>query len=120
MKYAIVESGGKQYKAVEGSTIEVDRLALEVGSKVDLNEVLLISDDENITVGTPLVDGAKVTATVVSEVKGPKVIVFKYKSRQRYRVKTGHRQKYTRLMIDEISGKKGSKKAAAKSEEKAE
>ena len=116
MKYAIVESGGKQYKAVEGTTIDVDLLPLEVGNKLDLQDVLLISDEDTILIGTPTVDGAKVSATVVAQVKAPKIIVFKYKSRQRYRVKQGHRQKYTRLSIDEIAFK-GSKKAAASEKE---
>ena len=102
MKYAIVEDGGKQYKAVEGVTIDVDRFSGEAGEQVDLERVLLVSDDENVTVGTPFVDGAKVQATVVAQIKGPKIIVFKYKPRIRYRVKSGHRQKYTRLKIDSI------------------
>lgn len=103
MKYAIVEDGGKQYKAVEGSTIEVDYYAdSTVGEEVDLQHVLLIHDDDSVTVGTPLVSGASVKATVVSHVKGPKIVVFKYKPKKRYRVKTGHRQKYTRLQIDSI------------------
>jgi large subunit ribosomal protein L21 len=102
MKYAIVQDGGKQYKALEGGTIEVDRFEAEVGDQVDLENVLLISDGENTTVGNPMVQGAKVQATVVGQVKGPKVIVFKYKPKKRYRVKTGHRQKYTRLQIDSI------------------
>lgn len=118
MKYAIVESGGKQYKAVEGKTIDVDRLHLEVGNKLTLDDVLLISDEGDITVGTPTVAGAKVSATVVEQFKAPKVIVFKYKSRQRYRVKQGHRQQYTRLMVDSIDAKGTAKKAAAKAEEK--
>ncbi len=118
MKYAIVESGGKQYKVVEGSTIEVDRLPLEVGKKVDLTEVLLISDEGKFSVGTPTVSGAKVKATVVAQVKAPKVIVFKYKAKERYRVKTGHRAQYTRLMIDKVEAKAASKKAEAKAEEK--
>ncbi|MBN2043894.1 MAG: 50S ribosomal protein L21 [Anaerolineales bacterium] len=109
MKYAIVQSGGKQYKAVEGATIEVDRLPLEVGKKLDISEVLLISDKGKITVGTPTVSGAKVSATVVDQFKAPKIIVFKYKSRQRYRVKQGHRQQYTRLMIDKITAKAAKK-----------
>ena len=117
MKYAIVESGGKQYKAVEGKTIEVDLMPLEVGNKVELSDVLLISDEGNIMIGTPNVADAKVNATVVAQIKAPKVTVFKYKSRQRYRVKQGHRQKYTRLEIDEIIAKGVSKKAAAKAEE---
>ncbi|HKJ28211.1 MAG TPA: 50S ribosomal protein L21, partial [Anaerolineales bacterium] len=111
MKYAIVESGGKQYKAVEGKTIEVDLMPLEVGNKVELSDVLLISDEGNIMIGTPNVADAKVNATVVAQIKAPKVTVFKYKSRQRYRVKQGHRQKYTRLEIDEIIAKGVSKKA---------
>jgi large subunit ribosomal protein L21 len=105
MKYAIVEDGGKQYKAVEGQTIEVDHFDSEIGDQLDLERVLLIVDDADIQVGTPLVDGAKVQATVVSQVKGPKVVVFKYKPKKRYRVKTGHRQKYTRLQIETISVK---------------
>jgi large subunit ribosomal protein L21 len=105
MKYAIVEDGGKQYKAVEGQTIEVDHFDSEIGDQLDLERVLLVVDEENIQVGTPLVEGAKVQATVVSQVKGPKVVVFKYKPKKRYRVKTGHRQKYTRLQIDTISVK---------------
>jgi large subunit ribosomal protein L21 len=102
MKYAIVEDGGKQYKAVEGTTIDVDRFPAEEGDQLDLERVLLVSDDGDVTIGTPLIEGAKVLATVVGQVKGPKVIVFKYKPKERYRVKTGHRQKYTRLMIDSI------------------
>ena len=103
MKYAIVEDGGKQYKAVEGGTIDVDHFAAEIGEQVDLERVLLFAEDDEITVGKPLVEGAKVAATVAAQVKGPKIVVFKYKPRQRYRVKTGHRQKYTRLQIDTIS-----------------
>jgi large subunit ribosomal protein L21 len=103
MKYAIVEDGGKQYKAVEGGTIEVDCSPAEVGDKLDLERVLLVNDGEKVSVGTPLVEGAKIQATVVGQVKGPKIIVFKYKPKKRYRVKTGHRQKYTRLQIDTIT-----------------
>ena len=105
MKYAIVEDGGKQYKAIEGQTIEVDHFDSEIGDQLDLERVLLIVDEEDVQVGTPLVEGAKVQATVVSQVKGPKVVVFKYKPKKRYRVKTGHRQKYTRLQIESISVK---------------
>jgi large subunit ribosomal protein L21 len=119
MKYAIVESGGKQYKAVEGKTIDVDRLHIEVGKKHTLDDVLLISDEGKITVGTPTVSGAKVAVTVVEQFKAPKVIVFKYKSRQRYRVKQGHRQQYTRLMVESIDAK-GTAKKAAKAEDKDE
>lgn len=103
MKYAIVEDGGKQYKAVEGNTIEVDHFAAEVGEQVDLERVLLVVDGDQISVGTPVVTGVKIQATVVAQVKGPKLIVFHYKPKKRIRKKTGHRQKYTRLQIDAIS-----------------
>jgi len=103
MKYAIVEDGGKQYKAVEGETIEVDYLAdAEIGEAMDLEHVLLLSDGEAIKIGTPYVQGAVVQAHVTAQVKGPKVVIFKYKPKKRYRVKTGHRQKYTRIEIDSI------------------
>lgn len=103
MKYAIVEDGGKQYKAVEGATIDVDRFVADEGDQLDMERVLLVVDGDDVKVGTPLVAGAKVQATVVSQVKGPKVVVFKYRPKQRYRVKKGHRQQYTRIMIDSIS-----------------
>jgi large subunit ribosomal protein L21 len=103
MKYAIVEDGGKQYRAVEGVTIDVDRFPAEEGEQIDLERVLLVADDDEVMIGTPFVAGAKVQATVVSQVKGPKVVVFKYKPKQRYRSKKGHRQQYTRIMIDTIS-----------------
>lgn len=103
MKYAIVEDGGKQFKAVEGAMIEVDRYDVEVGEQIDLDHVLLISDGDAVTIGTPMVEGAKVQATVMAHIKGPKVTVFKYKPKIRYRVKKGHRQQYTRLRIDSIS-----------------
>ena len=103
MKYAIVEDGGKQYKAVEGGSIEVDYFEAEAGEQVNLERVLLVVDGEAVSVGTPLVDGASVQATVVAQIKGPKIIVFRYKPKKRYRVKTGHRQKYTRLEINAIA-----------------
>ena len=103
MKYAIVEDGGKQYKAVIGESIDVDRYLLEVGEEIDMDRVLLISDGEDIKVGTPFIQGAKVEATVVAQVKGPKVVVFRYKAKERIRAKTGHRQKYTRVRVDAIT-----------------
>jgi len=115
MRYAIIQSGGKQYKAVEGTTIEVDRLNAEVGKKVDLEDVLLVSDGEKVLVGAPTLNGAKVATTVVGQDKGPKITVFKYKPKIRYRVKTGHRQQITRLLIDSIDVK-GLAKAAVKEE----
>jgi large subunit ribosomal protein L21 len=110
MKYAIIEDGGKQYKAVEGSTIDVDRYQAELGTQIDLDHVLLVVDDDQVHIGAPFVEGATIEATVESQVKAPKLVVFKYKPKQRYRVKTGHRQKYTRLVINSIKvgGKNGS------------
>ena len=103
MKYAIVEDGGKQYRAVIGESIEVDVYPLTVGEEIDMEHVLLISDGENIKVGTPFIQGAKIQGTVVAHVKGPKVVVFRYKAKERIRSKTGHRQKYTRVRIDAIT-----------------
>ncbi len=119
MRIAIVESGGKQYRAVEGSTIDVDRLAHEVGRKFDFERVLLMAEDEVIMVGTPTVSEIIVSATVVDHVKGPKVISFKYRPKKRIRVKGGHRHYYTRLMIDFI-GKAGEERKVAKKEPVAE
>jgi large subunit ribosomal protein L21 len=103
MKYAIIEDGGKQYKAVEGATIEVDYFPAEAGEPVDLERVLMVVEDSIVKVGKPLVTDAKVLASVVSQVKGPKIVVFRYKPKKRIRRKTGHRQKYTRLQIESIS-----------------
>ena len=100
--YAIIETGGKQYKVNPGQTIDVERLDAAEGETVELNRVLLIGDGERVIAGTPTVDGAKVVATSQGERKGKKVIVFKYKSKVRYHRKTGHRQPYTRLVIDKI------------------
>lgn len=119
MRFAIVESGGKQYRAVEGTTVDVDRLAHEVGKSFDFERVLLMADGDAVTVGTPTVGGIKVSATVVDHIKGPKLISFKYRPKKRIRVKGGHRAQYTRLMIDFI-GKPGEERKVAKKETKAE
>jgi large subunit ribosomal protein L21 len=102
MKFVIIEQGGKQYRVAEGKTVEVDRLPNEVGETITLEDVLLSVNDGNVTVGTPLVEGAKVQAKVLDHFKGRKILVFKYRPKQRYRVKTGHRQQYTRLLIESI------------------
>ncbi len=102
MKYAIIESGGKQYRAVEGSTIEVDLLNAEVGQQVPLEAVLLLVDGDQVTVGAPVVSKARVNATVVEHIKGPKIVVFHYRPKKRIRTKTGHRQQYTRLQVNSI------------------
>jgi len=101
--YAIIETGGKQYKVSPGQAIDVERLDVAEGKKVELDKVLLIADGDKVTVGTPTVDGAKVVATSQGDGKGDKIIVFKYKPKVRYRKKTGHRQLYTRLIIDKIT-----------------
>ncbi len=100
--YAIIETGGKQYKVTPGQTLDVERLDVAEGKTVELDRVLLIADGDKVRVGTPTVDGAKVVATSQGEGKGKKIIVFKYKPKVRYRKKTGHRQLYTRLVIDKI------------------
>ncbi len=102
MTYAVVESGGKQYVARSGETIDVDRLSLKEGEKVTFENVLLLADDGSAQVGSPHVEGAKVLGHVIEEFKGPKVIVFKYKPKIRYRKRQGHRQWYTRVAIDDV------------------
>ncbi len=102
MNYAIIETGGKQYKVTEGQTIQVERLEAEEGGTVQLDKVLLLTDGDNITVGKPLIEGARVMATVKKNGKGKKIIVFKYKAKVRYRRKNGHRQQFTSLVIDKI------------------
>ena len=100
--YAIIETGGKQYKVTEGQTIDVERLEAEEGGSVQLDKVLLLADGDNITVGKPLVEGARVMATVKKNGKGDKIIIYKYKAKVRYRRKNGHRQQFTSLSIDKI------------------
>lgn len=100
--YAIVRSGGKQYRAEPGRFLTVERLEAEPGSEVELTDVLLVADGDTVTIGTPTVSGAKVVAEVVEQGRQPKVIVFKYKPKVRYRKKTGHRQPFTRLRVRDI------------------
>lgn len=101
--YAIIRSGGKQYRAEVGNIIDVDRLTNEVGESLELNDVLLVEDGDNTVIGQPTVEGAVVKATVVEQFRGKKILVYKYNQRTNYRRKQGHRQYYTRLQIDEIS-----------------
>jgi large subunit ribosomal protein L21 len=100
--YAVVKTGGKQYRVSPGDSIEVEKLPFEVGEQVELDEVLLVSNGKGAKIGRPLVEGAKVKATVTRQAKGRKVIIFKYRPSKRYRRRKGHRQHYTRLRIDEI------------------
>ena len=100
--YAVIESGGKQYKVTVGQTIDVELMQAQVGDQVELDRVLMVADNDQIQVGRPVLNDCKVAATVMDQVRGPKVIVFKYRAKERLRHKTGHRQNYTRLRIDEI------------------
>lgn len=101
--YAVVATGGKQYRVEAGSTLVVEKLAGEPGSSVTFDRVLLVGDGDAVTVGTPTVEGASVRATVLGGELGPKVVVFKFKQKVKYRRRTGHRQRFTRLFIDAIS-----------------
>jgi large subunit ribosomal protein L21 len=118
MKYAIVESGGKQYRAVEGGLLEVDRLPVKAGENIKLEQTLLMADWENITVGTPLVKDSPVWTKVIEHFKGEKVTIFNYSPKKRIRVKTGHRQNYTRLLVEQIGGTELVKREPAKPVEK--
>jgi large subunit ribosomal protein L21 len=114
--YAVVSSGGKQYRVEAGSELTLERVPGDAGASITFDRVLLVGDGEAVTVGTPTVDGATVSGTVLGEALGPKLIVFKFKQKATYRRKNGHRQHLTRVRIDEINaGGKGSK-ASAKAE----
>jgi large subunit ribosomal protein L21 len=102
--YAIIETGGKQYKVNEGDVIFVEKLGVAEGETVEFTSVKALSKDGALTVGTPCVEGAKVTATVVKEGKGKKIVIFKYKSKKNEKKKMGHRQPYTKVQITSIEG----------------
>ncbi|HEU4324078.1 MAG TPA: 50S ribosomal protein L21 [Roseiflexaceae bacterium] len=101
--YAIIRDRGMQYRVEEGQIVEINLMEAEPGSQIELTEVLLLGGETPV-VGTPLIDGAKVVATVLGEAKGDKIVVFKYKNKKRYRRRTGHRQRYTRISIGQIVG----------------
>ncbi|MGC9347058.1 MAG: 50S ribosomal protein L21 [Anaerolineae bacterium] len=100
--YAVIKAGAHQYKASIGDELVVERLPYEIGTQVDLDEVYLLADEDGVVVGRPTVEGAKVRATILEEFRGPKIRIFKYKPKQRYRRRMGHRQTYMRLRVDEI------------------
>ncbi|NLO83026.1 MAG: 50S ribosomal protein L21 [Clostridiales bacterium] len=102
--YAVIKTGGKQYRVYEGDILNVEKLDALEGSTVEFNEVLAISDDNGLRVGTPVLEGAKVEAQVLKHGKDKKIIVFKYKPKKNYRRKQGHRQPYTQIRITKISG----------------
>lgn len=100
--YAVVRDRGAQYRVEQGQTLDVALMDAEPGAEVVLDEVLLVGDTDDIKIGAPLVDNARVIAEVVGEARGEKIVVFKYKRKKRYRRRTGHRQDYTRLAIKAI------------------
>lgn len=120
--YAVIKTGGKQYRVAPDDILSVEKLAGEAGEIVEFSEVLLVGGDDGLTVGAPLVEGASVAAQVIEQARGPKVISFVKKRRKHHRRTRGHRQMLTRVQITEIltDGKKPSKKAAAKPAKKAE
>lgn len=100
--YAIVDTGGKQYKIREGEILRIEKIPGEIGSQVSFDRILMFSDGENVRIGRPLLDGVAVKGHIVEQGKAKKIIVFKYKRRKRYRRKLGHRQLYTAVKIDSI------------------
>jgi len=103
--YAIIETGGKQYRVEEGERLLIERLpTVQPGERVEFNKVLLVSDDQEVKVGTPYLEGVRVVGRIEEEVKGEKITVFTYKPKKRYRRKLGHRQRYMRALIEEIQG----------------
>ena len=100
---AVIKTGGKQYVVQPGDKIEIEKLELEDGKEVIFSEVLLLSDDKKTQIGTPLVEGAEVKGKVLSQTKGEKLIIFKYKPKKRYKRKIGHRQKHTMVEIISIA-----------------
>jgi ribosomal protein L21 len=101
--YAVIETGGKQYRVQEGDVITVEKLKVSAGDDITFDKVLVLNDGQTVQVGTPIVEAAKVFGTVVENGKGEKVIIFKYKSKKDYRKKQGHRQPYTMIKIDSVS-----------------
>ncbi len=102
--YAVIETGGKQYRVQEGDTLFIEKLDMNQGETVEFDKVLAVSKEGQLSLGTPVVDGAKVTATVLENGKAKKIIVFKYKAKKDYRRKQGHRQPYTKIKVEQIQG----------------
>lgn len=102
--YAVVRSGGKQYRVSQGGSVRVEKLAGDVGTAITLDDVLMVGEEGNVKIGTPNVDGASVSGTIVAQGRGQKIMVFKMKRRKGYRRKAGHRQDYTEIRVDSISG----------------
>ena len=100
--YAVVKTGGTHHRVAVGDVIDVQKLKAEVGDTVEFDEVVMISGESGVSIGKPVVDGAKVVATVTDQFRGPKLTIFKYKPKKRYRRKTGHRQDLTRIQVEAI------------------
>ncbi len=118
--YAVIETGGKQYRVSPGERILVEKLPGNTGDKVVFDRVLLVVDNGDVHIGQPVVEGALVEGTIVAQTRGPKIIVFKYKPKKRYRRKRGHRQFYTEVVIDRIALKEEQAPAAETAEAVAE
>lgn len=103
--YAVIKTGGKQYRVVPGEKLKVEKLAGDVGSDIVIDQVLMVADGDNVTVGAPVVAGASVKATVVSHGRHDKVMIFKFRRRKHYRKTQGHRQDYTEIQIQQIAAK---------------
>jgi large subunit ribosomal protein L21 len=115
--YAVIRTGGKQYRVIPGEKLKVEKLAGDVGSDITIDKVLMIADGDDVTIGVPLIAGATVPATVISHGRGDKVMIFKFRRRKHYRKTQGHRQSYTEIQIGDFGGKTASKPAkAAKAE----
>ena len=117
--YAVIETGGKQYRVKPGDQLRVEKLNAEDGAKVEFENVLVVGEGSDVKIGTPYVDAAKVTAKVIETGKGEKVIIYKYKAKKDYRKKQGHRQPYTLVEITSVAGEKAAPKAAAPAAEEA-
>ena len=103
--FAVLKTGGKQYKVAQGDVIQVEKLEGNVGDKVTLDQILMIGEEDKVDVGAPILDGSKVTCEIIDQRKGPKILVFKKKRRKKYRRTNGHRQLITHLKITDISKK---------------
>jgi large subunit ribosomal protein L21 len=115
--YAVIKTGGKQYRVVAGEKIKVEKLDGEVGSKVVIDQVLMLADGDNVTIGAPVVKGASVSATVVAQGRADKVMIFKFRRRKHYRKTQGHRQDYTEIEIQGIAAKEAKEVKAAPAKE---
>lgn len=116
--YAVIKTGGKQYRVAAGDKLKVEKLAGEVGSDITLDQVLMLADGDNVTIGAPLIDGASVQAKVLAHGRGDKVMIFKFRRRKHYRKTQGHRQSYTEIQIGDIGASTAKPAKASKAKAK--